>query len=192
MEHLLFVDACLRGADSRTLRLCNVWLEEYRRRCPDGVIEHVSLAQMAPLPLRADDLARRDFLVSQGHLNDPMLAPAVQFARADRILIGAPYWDLLFPAALRAYLEQICVCGIAFHYTEHGSEGLCRAKKLDYLTTAGGFIGENNFGFDYIQGLCTLLGIPETACAYAEGLDIIGMDTDAQMAEGVERVRALF
>ena len=192
MNTLLFVDACLRGEASRTRRLCDAFLTEYRRRFPDHAIEHVSLAQLMPAPLQADDLARRDTMVAQSRLDDPSLALAVQFARADHILIGAPYWDLMFPAALKAYLERVCVCGISFHYTEHGSEGLCRAKELTYLTTAGGFIGENNFGFDYLRGLCGLLGIPKASFACAEGLDIDGMDAEGLLARGIEQVRALF
>lgn len=192
MEKLLFVNACLRGKDSRTGRLCGVFLEEYRRRCPNAVLEEVNLTQLAPAPLQVEDLARRDVLASKGQLDDPALALAVQFAGADHILIGAPYWDLSFPAALKAYLERVCVCGVTFHYTEHGAEGLCRARELTYLTTAGGFIGQCNFGFDYVQGLCGLLGIPKASFAAAEGLDIDGMDVETLIARGEEQVRGLF
>ena len=38
--------------------------------------------------------------------------------KADEIVIGAPYWDLSFPAALKVYIEHVSVCDIAFHYTE--------------------------------------------------------------------------
>ncbi len=191
METLLFVNACLRGEDSRTLRLCRAYLEEYRARHPKARVEHADLAALRPLPLQAEDLARRDALVARGELDAPELALAVRFARADRILVGAPYWDLLFPAALRAYLERICVCGVTFHYTERGAEGLCRAEGLTYLTTAGGFLGTSNFGFDYLRGLCGLLGIPRADFACAEGLDIVGADVEALLSGAEDRVRAL-
>lgn len=191
MKTLLFVDACLRGEESRTLRLCRAFLEEVCRRCPDTAVQHVALSDLRPLPLYAQDLAVRDKLVAQGRFDAPELAAAVQFAQADHVLIGAPYWDLLFPAALRAYLEQICVCGITFHYTQRGPEGLCRAKGLTYLTTAGGFIGQSNFGFDYIKGLCGLLGIPDASFACGEGLDIDGMDVEALMKQAEGRARGL-
>lgn len=59
------------------------------------------------------------------------------FAEADEIVIGAPYWDLSFPAALKIYIEHAAVMGVTFHYTEEGRcEGLCRAKHLTYITTA--------------------------------------------------------
>lgn len=192
MEKLLFVDACLRGEASRTRRLCDTFLEECRLHGPEHIVERAALDRMEPAPLQARELAERDALVAAGRLDAPSLAPAVQFARADRILIGAPYWDMSFPAALKAYLERICVCGVTFHYTEHGPEGLCRGRELTYITTAGGIIGGNNFGFDYIRGLCGMLGIPKVSWAYAEGLDIDGMDVEALLSQGEERVRALF
>ena len=45
-----------------------------------------------------------------------------------------------------------------------------------YITTSGSPIGDMNFGYEYVQGLCRLFGIPETYFASAEGLDIIGND----------------
>ena len=60
-------------------------------------------------------------------------------AQADLVVIAAPDWDMTFPAALKIYLEWTCTLGITFHYTRTGvQEGLCRAKELVYITTAGG------------------------------------------------------
>ena len=97
-----------------------------------------------------------------------MFCYARQFADADTVVIAAPYWDLLFPAVLRIYLENITVCGITFRYSEKGiPESLCNAEKLCYVTTSGGFIGENNFGFDYVKALSSgFFGMwREGACA---------------------------
>ena len=191
METLLFVDCCLRGESSRTLRLCRAWLDRYRELCPDSQVERVELARLGLAPLGRAETEERDRLVARGELDHPLAAPAVQFARADRVLIGAPYWDLSFPAALKAYLERVCVCGVTFRYTETGSQGLCRAKELTYLTTAGGFIGARNFGLDYVAGVAEFLGIPAVRFASAQGLDIQGMDVEAILAQSVRETRAL-
>ena len=45
-----------------------------------------------------------------------------------------------------------------------------------YITTSGSPIGDMNFGYEYVHGLCQLSGIPKTYFASAEGLDIIGND----------------
>ena len=55
---------------------------------------------------------------------------ARQFARAEIIVMAAPYWDLSFQAALKQYLEQVNVVGITFRYSEEGQPvPLCRARR---------------------------------------------------------------
>ena len=109
-----------------------------------------------------------------------MFAPAHEMQGADLIVVAAPYWDLTFPAALKVYLEWSSVLGITFHYTLEGKqEGLCKAGNLVYITTSGGPIGDNNFGYDYLRGLSGMFGISRTHCLTAEGLDVWGNDTQA-------------
>ena len=123
--------------------------------------------------------------------NEKMFAveflPGQYDQRADTIVIAAPYWDLAFPAVLKAYLENICVCGVTFKYSEEGIPvGLCKAKKLYYITTSVGYIGQYNMGYDYIKALCKLyFGITDTECISAEGLDIFGNDTEKILAEKI-------
>ena len=109
-----------------------------------------------------------------------MFALARQFAAADAIVIAAPFWDLSFPAALKAYLEQINVVGVTFRYTPEGvPEGLCRARKLYYVTTVGGDFFPEAFGFGYVEALAkNFYGIPEVHLIKATGLDIWGANVE--------------
>ena len=114
---------------------------------------------------------------------------AREFAKADEVLIGAPYWDCSFPAILKIYLEQICVNGIAFRYGENGlPQKLCACKKLIYITTAGGFLPADSSLELYIKELCGLLCIPDILWIKAEGLDIQGNDPDKIMREAIESI----
>ena len=80
---------------------------------------------------------------------------AHQFADADDIIIAAPYWDLGFPAQLKTYIENIYVTGIVSAYNDHGQScGLCRARSLTYITTAGGAY-DPRFSFDYLTAATT-------------------------------------
>ena len=99
----------------------------------------------------------------------------------------APYYDLSFPSMLKQYLEQICVVGLTFFYNEQDQpETLCRAKKLYYVTTAGGPIISDAYGYGYVRELVqTFFGIPETTQVKAEMLDIIGYDAEAILAETI-------
>ena len=110
-----------------------------------------------------------------------MFELARQFAVADTILIAAPFWDLSFPAVLKQYFEQINVLGITFRYTPEGiPEGLCRAKSLTYITTAGGNIMPEEYGFGYVRALAqNFYGIHDVRLIKATGLDIIGADVES-------------
>ena len=171
---LLFIDACVRS-ESRTRRLA----EYYLSRIDDGVTE-VRLADM-DFP-KADEafLRMRDESIRRGDFSSPLFQLAREFAAADEILIAAPYWDLSFPAVLKQYFEQINVLGMTFLYSSEGiPQGLCRAGKLTYITTVGGPIYSEAYGFGYIQALAEgFYHIPEVRLIKAEGLDIQGADVE--------------
>ena len=175
---ILFVNGCVRE-NSRTLELARAVLAK-----ETDTIEEVCLYPDGPNGLDAEKLALRDEALAKGDLGHPMLRWARQFAEAETIVIAAPYWDLAFPAKVRAYLEEVTVSGVTFRYGENGiPQGLCKAKRLIYVTTAGGPIFENfNFGFDYVKALAQgFYGIPEISLVKAEGLDIWGADVEAIM-----------
>lgn len=189
---LLFIDCCLRGEKSRTLRLCKAFLERRYAQSEDLQLETLSLSE-TPFPTVDNDLLNfRDKLIKQGCFDEPVFAPARQFAEADEIVIGAPYWDLSFPAQLKAYIENIMVSGIAFKYTERGSLGLCRAIRLTYITTSGGFFAAQNLGCDYIKAIADMLGIKEVSFITAEGLDIDPAKADTIIEKAVENISAGF
>ena len=145
---ILFVNACVRK-DSRTDRLARHLLKKL-----EGPVTELRLGEVSFPTADENFLARRDALLAEGKLEDPFFEPARQFAEADTIVIAAPYWDLSFPAVLKRYLEQINVVGITFRYTPAGvPEGLCRAKELIYVTTAGGDFVPDEYGFGYVRAL---------------------------------------
>ena len=175
---ILFVNGCVRE-NSRTLELAQAVLAK-----ETDTIEEVRLYPDGPEGLDAQKLSLRDELLQQKEYGHPRFDLARQFAEAEAIVLAAPYWDLAFPAKVRAYLEEVTVSGITFRYGENGiPQGLCKAKRLVYVTTAGGPIFENfNFGYDYVKALAQgFYGIPEVSLVKAEGLDIWGADVEAIM-----------
>lgn len=188
MDKILFINACPRP-QSRTYELAQHVLGKL-----DGQIEELRLYDEQILPLDMESMQLRDSCVRAGDLSAPILRYAKQFAESDTIVVAAPYWDLLFPAVVRAYFEAVTITGITFKYSPEGFPiGLCKAKKLIYVTTAGGPIGEYNFGFDYIKALAQLYyGIPEVTCFTAEFLDIIGADVTGIMNSAKKTVDKAF
>lgn len=172
MEKILFVNACVRE-NSRTLDISKIVLEKL-----NNAYTEVNLQKTDLKPLNREGLDIREKLILQDDFSDTMFSLAKDFAAADTIVIAAPYWDLAFPALLKIYLEQITVSGITFRYAKGVPQGLCRAKRLIYVTTAGGSIYDN-FGFEYVKALAQkLYGIGEVLFFKAENLDIDGNDVN--------------
>ena len=171
---VLFVNACVRR-DSRTKRLADHLLAALGAPAAE-----LCLAECAFPAVDEDFLRKRDRLIREGDYGDPMFALARQFSCADEIVIAAPFWDLSFPAALKQYFEQINVVGITFRYTAEGiPEGLCRAGRLWYVTTAGGDFLPESYGFGYVKALAqSFYGIRDVELIKATGLDLEGAAVD--------------
>lgn len=183
MATLLFINACVRGEDSRTFALAKRLLE---RICEENSadltfnIEEVHLPTENMQPLNYERIKRRDALLAAGQTNDTMFDYANAIVNADMIVIAAPYWDMSFPSLLKIFFELASVVGITFSYDEEGfPTGHANARDMYYVTTSGGFIGDCNFGFEYADALCRLYGVENTYLVSAEGLDMEGADVGA-------------
>ena len=173
----LFINACVREA-SRTKELADHLLS--RQNC---TYEEVRLDAIEFPIVNQSFLEKRDRLIFDRDFSNPLFDLARQFAAADDIVIAAPFWDLSFPAALKQYFEQINVVGITFVYTPEGMPaGLCKARCLTYITTAGGNFFPEEYGSGYVKSLAqNFYGIPEFKLIKVIGLDIDGANIDSIM-----------
>lgn len=184
---ILWICACPRPG-SRTLRLAEAYLqmrgEEYTK---------LDLTQESVSFLNGETLEERTKKTKAGAFDDPLFRYARQFAAADEIVFAAPFWDLSFPGVLKAYIENICSVGVTFRYGQDGVPvGLCRAKKMTFVTTAGGKLIPD-YGYEQIRALCrNMFGIPESELIYAEKLDIVGFDAEQILQTRIAALRKSF
>jgi FMN-dependent NADH-azoreductase len=171
---ILFINACVRK-QSRTKRLADHLLS-----CLGEDFEELRLDSLDFPKTDEAFLEKREKLIAEKQFDHEIFDLARQFARADKIVIAAPLWDLSFPAALKQYFEQINVVGIQFRYTEKGvPQKLCRAESLYYVTTSGGPYIPTECGFGYVKALsAAFYGIEDVEYFEAKGLDILGADTE--------------
>lgn len=193
MKQLLFINACMRGEDqSRTLALCRAFLKIWKERNPEGEIRERDLTA-ADLPVMTAQLSQqRDRVVEEKDWDSHLLVAAREVAQADLVVIGAPYWDLSCPAALKVYLEWASTLGVTFRYDEQGQlVGMSNAEKLLYITTGGGVIQGQNYGFDYVKALGAMLGISGAQCVAAELLDVVGGPGEENLAKAQTQLEEL-
>lgn len=179
----LYINCCVRR-ESRTDRLAKAVL----KKLGDEYTE-LKLYDKKLSPLNSETLNYRTSLIENGDYGNKMFDLSKQFAAADKIVISAPYWDLSFPAPLKTYIENIYVTGIVSEYGANGAPiGLCKAKALYYITTAGGPY-EPAYSYGYIENLAkNFFGISETFLIKAEMLDIAGNDAEKILGSAIKQV----
>ena len=183
-KRVLYVDVCMRGALSRTRSLAEAYLEKIQQN-GNVEIEKMYLADKKLSVMDIDLMAWRDKCVACGDFSSEYFDYARQIANTEILVIGVPYWDMSFPATFKLYLEQICINKLTFAYQDNGCvQKLNSLEKVVYITTVGGYIGANNFGFEYVRGLFkTIFSVNEFEFYSAEGLDIIGTDVKKVLAD---------
>ena len=194
MKNILYVNACVkREVASRTGRPAQTYLKK-SLETESCKLSIVNLEDTVIQPLTGKTLAEREKARANNDFSGTAFELARNFAVADEVVIAAPYWDMSFPSSLKLYVEQLCVNKLTFCYNEKGMPcGLTNIKKVVYLTTSGGYIGNNNFGFDYIKGLfSTLFGVDDISFFSAEGLDIYGNDPEKILTEAIEKMYRFF
>ncbi|MBV7275936.1 NAD(P)H-dependent oxidoreductase [Clostridium sp. PL3] len=193
MDNILFINACVRGTStSRTYKIANHFLQEYKKHNPNCNITELTLTDLPITCFSNDNLKNREKLLEQGDYENPMFNLARQFASASKIVIAAPFWEFSFPAILKVYVENIAVAGITFTYNSDGMVGICKAEKMLFITTRGGVFTEADtceleMGSRYLKALCKMFGIDQYECLYAEGLDVIGNNVDDIISETIKK-----
>lgn len=180
---VLVVDCCIRQEESRTRKLYEKFLEGVDK---EYQIEILNLNREPLMPLSLEEIYTRDKLVKNGEKEHLMFRYANQFKEADKVVIAAPYWDLSFPSLLKVYLEHVSVTGITFGYEGSECVGYCKADKLIYLSTCGGYVGERHLGAEYVKALAEMFGIDEFQSFAVEGLDIDPSKADEIMEKSME------
>lgn len=191
MKKLLFVNSCVLRETSRTNKIANALVTQLEEQ-GSYEVEELVLEDMDLRPLNSKTLAHRNDLLAKEAYGDPMFNLAHQFAEADVIVVAAPFWESSYPSLLKLYIEQVSVTGIVNRYTDHGPVGQCKAEKLYYVTTRGGFAtDEADCGWQNIKGLCGVYGINSAECISVNATDIPTTDVEKAVVDAIARIPEL-
>lgn len=187
MEKLVIIDSCMR-AESRTRRILNAAREVLSTRYD---IEIIDVNAAGLLPLTPEGLEGR----TSGIVPEQTLSLAKTIAAADRLVVAAPFWDMSFPATLKAFFENMSLYGVTFEDNGHTCVGLCKCKKVMYITTRGMDIetgSPREQGSSYLMALSTLWGLGEVTTVAAKNLDYLSTDElEAKIEETSSLAKAL-
>ncbi len=194
MSKILYIKANVKNEEtSRTFKVSNCFIEEYKKNNPEDEVIVLDLYKENIDFLRLEDLGEIFGPKEEASKNHPILEYAYQFAEADKYVIAAPMWNLSIPAILKAYIDYISVVGIAFKYTEQGPVGLLKGKKAVHIVSRGGEYGNAPYemGDRYLRALLGFFGITEIETIAIENLDVIGVNVEEKLEEGINKASLL-
>ncbi|SHH86989.1 FMN-dependent NADH-azoreductase [Sporobacter termitidis DSM 10068] len=190
MSQLLYIFANPKPrGESRTLRISDGFVGAYRDSHPQDTVIELDLYKENIGFLTQESLLMHNVEPGTGR-DHPQLKYAYQFLESDKIVIAAPFWNLSFPAILKAYLDYVTVSGITFKYTSQGPVGQCQGKKAVHIVTRGGAYGQEplkslELGDRYLKTLFQFLGFQEFTTIAAENMDRSSTDVEAAVQSAI-------
>ncbi|RVU85347.1 FMN-dependent NADH-azoreductase [Leucothrix sargassi] len=173
MTTVLRIDASMRTEGSVSRILTDAVIQALGT---DKVITHDLLASPAPLineewitanytPEDQRNDAQKESLALSDQLITDMQA-------ADTFVIGVPIYNFTVPAALKAWVDQICRAGVTFRYTENGPQGLLENKRAILVIASGGVPVDSpmDFATPYMRQVLAFIGITDVEIIAADSL----------------------
>lgn len=187
MSKLVVINACIRESESRTLRIAEPIIRALSARY--DIVRYDLPAMGECLPMTPALFAER----SNGAIPGWAVKAAKDIADADRIIIAAPFWDMSFPAILKAFFENVSLFDITF--TDNGKTcvGLCKGPKVLYIATRGMDIPTGDpreQATPYLKAIGSLWNLGELTTIAAQNMDYstpeeIEAKIDACVEEGL-------
>ena len=186
MKTILFINGCIRGENSRTLKLANTYIAALKKS------DETNELKIIEKDLTALNLSFRDNTSFNPATGAPLPSSpelAEEFAAADEIILAAPFWELMFPTIVHCYIEAISRVGTTFQYSETGSEGLCKATSFKYIYTSGNYLApEDRVSEIYLKKLLEMYGITNLSTILVDGLDIQTNDAQKMIDDMCEKI----
>jgi len=112
----------------------------------------------------------------------------------DTLIIGAPVYNFMVPAVLKAWIDQVCRAGRTFKYTEQGPQGLLENKRAFLIFTSGGTaIGsEIDHASPYLKHVMGFIGITDVTVIAADRIMAQADEATAAARERIANVIATF
>lgn len=99
-----------------------------------------------------------------------------QFISADKYVFVTPFWNFTVPPKMKAYIDNICIAGKTFKYTDNGPVGLLTDKKAVHIQARGGVYSSGpaadlEMGDKYINTILSFIGINDKESIIVEGMN---------------------
>jgi FMN-dependent NADH-azoreductase len=146
MSKLIYIQASPREDRSHSRAVADAFIDSYKKKNPDDVVDTVDLFKEDLPPFDGLALqAKYTILNGQKHTSEEKEAWAgietiiERFKSADKYVFAVPMWNFGIPYRLKQYLDVIIQPGYTFAYSEdEGYSGLAGGKPTLVVYARGG------------------------------------------------------
>jgi FMN-dependent NADH-azoreductase len=201
MKKLLHIIATPREEESRTLRVTEAFLEALVQKNPDWTIDELNLAKEDLPSLSKKSVSGKYVLLEGKDLYGSLKEEWVEivehierFLSSDAYLISTPMWNFSIPYMLKHYIDLIIQPKYLFRYTEKGTEGLVKGKKMMVIASRGGQYTTDetrpsDFQEPYLRTIFGFVGITDISFVIAQPMDMGADLENKKIQEAIEQAK---
>lgn len=196
-QTLLHVEASPRGERSASLAVAHAFLDAWRARHPDAVVDVLNVWETelppfdgAAIEAKHAGLEGRERTPEQVEAWDQIGALADRFHKADVLLMSVPMWNFGIPYRLKHLIDAISQKDVLFTFDERGLNGLLGGRRAVVVDSRGVGLGtdfprrELDHQSTYMTAWLRMVGITDITHVEVERT-LMGPD-----AAAAERTRA--
>ena len=181
------------------------FIDKYKQKNPNDIIEELDLYTSDIPDINYKIFTSRATPVTGESYNnlcdedkqkvDKINALCDQFLNADKYVIAAPMWSVMFPSILKRYLDCIIINGKAIFISENEVKGLLdnKERKMAYIQSSGGVYpkiisAKFNHGVNYIHDIFKFLGVKQFEKVMVEGVDMSTIGEEKALAKALKDI----
>ena len=205
--HLLYVESSPRGPRSVSSAVAQAFLEAYRHACPELTVdtlnvwdENLADFDQEAIGAKYKGISKEPMDPAEAAIWEKIRELAARFRRADRIVLGVPMWNFVYPYKLKQLIDLACQRNMLFTYdgTEYGP--LLKTRRAFVVYARGGTYLEDSptpaSRFDhqkeYVDFWLKFIGVKEVQTLVVEGTTWPGKEKrEESIARGLEEARKL-
>ena len=198
MKKLLHVVASPRGEASRTLKVAHEFLECFKERHPDWLVDEINVFEEELPSMSARQVDGKYILLGNKKLYGELREKwaeieqhIVRFKEANAYLISTPMWNFTIPYPLKQYLDILIQPSYLFRYTQDGVEGLLGGRRMVVIASSGGtYTAPETQAYDhvesYLRTVFGFVGVTDMRFIKIESLDGV---SKKRVQESVDEAR---
>ncbi|WP_169543969.1 FMN-dependent NADH-azoreductase [Sneathiella aquimaris] len=192
MTNILHITSSILGDNSQSNAISSKVVNQLLVTHGDSTLVHRDLTEDSIPHLTGDAIASFNLLeddLSSSQRKTLALSNSLiaELQAADVVVLAVPMYNFSIPSTLKSWIDYVARAGITFRYTEAGSEGLLKGKKVYAVVTSGGYYKETDKDSvtPFLKTIFNFLGLDDVEFIHAEGLNISD-ETRAKTAQQVE------